>query len=168
MAGDMFIKIGSLQGESVDGATPSHQDEIDIIGWSFGATNPASWALGQGGQQSKPTFTDIHISKYCDKSSMALWNACATGKHFPDGTITCRKAAGDNNKVEYLVIKLTDVVITSIQFNGSGTEQYVHESVTLTSAQIDQAYTLQQQADGSGGGKAEFVYDLQKQTATLS
>jgi type VI secretion system secreted protein Hcp len=164
MAGDMFLKIGDLQGESTDGAKPSHQNEIDIIGWSFGATNPASWALGQGGQQSKPTFTDIHISKYCDKASMALWNACATGKHFAEGKITCRKAAGDDNKVEYLKITLTDVVVTSVQFNGSGSEQYLHESITLTSAKVKQEYSLQQEATGSAGGASTFTYDLQKQT----
>jgi hypothetical protein len=80
MAGDMFLKIGSLTGESVDGAK---NDWIDITGSSFAITNPTV----QGGQQSKPTFTDIskysdkssmslwNASKYCDKSSMSLWNA---------------------------------------------------------------------------------------------
>jgi hypothetical protein len=43
MAGDMFLKLEGLDGESVDEASPSHKKEIDIIGWSFGGTNPASF-----------------------------------------------------------------------------------------------------------------------------
>ncbi|MCC8936302.1 hypothetical protein CI1B_63800 [Bradyrhizobium ivorense] len=166
MAGDMFLKLDGIKGESIDDAKPAHKDEIDIIGWSFGVSNPASFALGQGGQQSKPTFSDFHISKYVDKASAALMNAAATGKHFKDGKITCRKAAGES-KLEYLIIKLDEVLITSVQHSGSGSEQYVHESVTLTCGAID--FTYQGQADITGGaeGNFEFTYDLQKQTSNL-
>jgi type VI secretion system secreted protein Hcp len=167
MAGDMFLKLSDIKGESVDQANPSHQDEIDVIGWSFGLTNPASFALGQGGQQSKPTFSDLHITKYVDKATAALCNAAATGKHIKDGILTCRKAIGDNDKLEYLKWTLTDVLVTSVQHSGSGGEQYVHESVSLTCAVVELTYQVQ--ADlGSGAGNFDFQYDLQKQTAKVS
>ena len=168
MAGDMFLKLEGIKGESIDEASPSHKEEIDIIGWSFGVSNPASFALGQGGQQSKPTFSDFHISKYVDKASATLMNASATGKHFASGKITCRKAAGGNDKLEYLVIKLTEVLVTSVQHSGSGSEQYVHETVTLTCGVIELTYQGQQDADGTAAGNFDFTYDLQKQTASLA
>jgi len=94
MAGDMFLKLEGLDGESVDEASPSHNKEIDIIGWSFGGTNPASFAMGQGGQQSKPVYTDFHITKVCDSASVKLLRAMTGGQHIDKGKITCRKATG--------------------------------------------------------------------------
>ena len=168
MPGDMFLKLEGIKGESVDEALPSHKDEIDIISWSVGVSNPASFALGQGGQQSKPTFSDFSITKYVDKASAALMNACATGKHFDSGQITCRKARGGSDKLEYLVIKLTDVLVTSVHHSGSGNEQYVHENVSITCAVIEVTYQGQADADGSPAGNFDFQYDLQKQTAKLT
>lgn len=168
MAGDMFLKLEGIKGESVDEATPSHKDEIDIISWSFGVSNPASFALGQGGQQSKPTFSDITITKFVDKATAAMLNAVATGKHFKSGQITCRKARGDNDKLEYLVVKLTDVLVTGLHQSGSGHEQYVHENVSISCAKVEFTYQGQADADGSPAGNFDFVYDLQKQTGNLT
>jgi type VI secretion system secreted protein Hcp len=165
MAGDMFLKIDGLKGESVDEAKPTHKDEFDIISWSVGVSNPASFALGQGGQQSKPVWSDFSITKYVDKGTASLMNACASGKHFATGQITCRKAIGDSNKLEYLVIKLQDLLVTGVHHSGSGHEQYVHENVSLTCAVIDWNYQGQADADGTSAGNFEFVYDLQKQTS---
>jgi type VI secretion system secreted protein Hcp len=162
MAGDMFLKLEGLDGESVDEASPSHKKEIDIIGWSFGGTNPASFALGQGGQQSKPVYTDFHITKVCDSSSVKLLRAMTGGQHIDKGKITCRKAIKDSNKLEYLTIDLDDVQVTGVQFSGSGHDQFLHETVSLTAAKFKAVYTLQDD-DGNAGPKTELEYDLQKQ-----
>jgi type VI secretion system secreted protein Hcp len=162
MAGDMFLKLDGIDGESIDDASPSHNNEIDIIGWSFGGTNPASFALGQGGQQSKPTFTEFNISKVCDKASVTLMRAMAGGQHIKSGKITCRKAIKDSDKLEFLVIELTDVQVTNIQWSGAGSEQFVHEAVSLTSAQFKASYKLQQDL-GSAKGGVDLTYNLQTQ-----
>src|SRR5579871_5482574 len=112
--------------------------------------NPASFALGQGGQQSKPNCSDFQNMKNVEKASTALIRAVATGVHFDSGKITCRKARGDNDKLEYLVIDLTDVLVTGVHQSGSGHEQYVHESVSLTCANVKFTYTPQ--ADDTGQG----------------
>ena len=39
MAVDMFLKIGDILGESVD---KTHKDEIDVLAWSWGASNTGS------------------------------------------------------------------------------------------------------------------------------
>ena len=36
----------------------------------------------------KVSVQEIHVTKIVDKSSPNLFGACATGKHFPTGTIT--------------------------------------------------------------------------------
>ena len=165
MAGDQFLKLEGIEGESIDEATPSHNKEIDIIGWSFGGTNPASFALGQGGQQAKPTFTEFHVTKVCDKASVTLMRAMAGGQHIASGKITCRKAIKDSDKLEFLVVELTDVQVTNIQWSGSGSEQFVHETVSLTSAQFKASYKLQQDT-GSASGGVDLTYNLQTQKVT--
>jgi len=162
MAGDMFLKLSSVDGESLDEASPSHKNEIDIIGWSFGGTNPASYALGQGGQQSKPTFTEFHVTKYTDNASVTLLRALSGGKHIPSAKITCRKSISDSDKLEYLIVELTDVSVTNIQFTGSGSEQYLNETVSLAAAQFEVKYSLQKDA-GSAGGVNNVTYNLQTQ-----
>jgi type VI secretion system secreted protein Hcp len=165
MAGDMFLKLEGIDGESIDDANPSHKNEIDILGWSFGGTNPASFAVGMGGQQSKPTFTEFHITKVADAATVKLLRAMSGGQHIPTGKITCRKAIKDSDKLEYLVIDLTDVQVTNVQWSGSGSEQFMHETVSLTAAEFKSTYKLQQDK-GAAGGSTEFKYNLQTQKAT--
>ena len=45
MAMDMFIKIGELKGESRDKV---HNDEIDVLAWSWGISNSGSAQVGGG------------------------------------------------------------------------------------------------------------------------
>jgi type VI protein secretion system component Hcp len=51
-------------------------------------------------------------------ASPSLMKACATGKHYPAVTITCRKAGGTQQ--EYYTVKLEDAVISSVQRNADG------------------------------------------------
>jgi type VI secretion system secreted protein Hcp len=46
MASDMFIKIGSIKGESKDSV---HEDEIDILSWDWGMSQSGSMHVGGGG-----------------------------------------------------------------------------------------------------------------------
>ena len=46
MAGDMFLDIEGVQGESKDEA---FKNKIDIDSWSFGCTNAGSMGRGGGG-----------------------------------------------------------------------------------------------------------------------
>ncbi len=52
-------------------------------------------------------------------ASSRLMRACATGVHFKEAKITMRKAGGGQH--EYLVIKMSDVLVSSYQVNGDGT-----------------------------------------------
>ena len=67
--------------------------------------------------------------------------------------------------LEYLVIDLEDIQVTGVQFSGSGHDQFLHETVSLTAATFKATYTLQDD-DGNAGAKVELKYDLQKQKVT--
>lgn len=154
MAVDMFIKIGDIKGESADKA---HKDKIDVLAWSWGMSNSGSAHTGGGAGAGKVNVQDLSITKYIDKSSTDLMLAACNGKHFKDALLIVRKAG--EKPVEYLKIKLTDVLITSVSTGGSGGEDRLTENVSLNFAKVSVDYTPQKQ-DGSADSTLNMGWDI--------
>jgi type VI secretion system secreted protein Hcp len=114
MAVDMFLKLDGIKGESHD---ERHPDEIEILSFSWGMNQTGSFATGGGGGAGKVAVHDISVTKRIDVSTPLLMKSCATGKHITEGLITVRKAG--EKPVEYLKIKLTDILISSVQMSGN-------------------------------------------------
>jgi type VI secretion system secreted protein Hcp len=153
MAQDIFARIGDIKGESLDAR---HKDEIDVLAFSWGVAHTPSSGAGTG----KAIFEDLSIEHRIDKATPALFEACATGRHIKDATITHRKAG--QGQQEYLTIKLTDVVIAGVSHTGA-TDQPYSEIVNLTFAKVDLEYRPQK-ADGSLGTGLHFKFDLNAHT----
>jgi type VI secretion system secreted protein Hcp len=152
MASDIFAKIGDIKGESVD---DKHKDEIEVLSFSWGATNDATKAHGGGGGTGKATFQDLSFQHHIDKASPMLLKACATGEHVKDATITHRKSG--KSQQEYLIIKMNDVIITGVSFSDATGGS--SENVTLAFAKVDLEYKPQK-ADGSLEAGIHFKYDI--------
>ena len=153
MAVDIFAKIGDIKGESQD---DTHKEEIEVYTWSWGVSQAGTMSSGGGGGAGKASFDEISISHDVDKASPNLMKACASGKHFPEATITARKA-GEGQK-EYLVVKLSDVMITSVKATGNGGGD-IGETVTMQFAKVELEYKPQKK-DGSLDAGLFFKYDL--------
>jgi type VI secretion system secreted protein Hcp len=138
MAVDMFMKIGGLKGEAQD---KIHKDEIDVLSWSWGVSNSGSAHVGLGAGTGKASVQDLSFTKWMDKSSTPLMLACCKGQHFPQASLTVRKA-GDK-PVEYCKIKLEEVIITSVSTGGSGHDDRLTEHVTLNFGKVSVDYTPQ-------------------------
>ena len=152
MATDIFAKLGDIKGESLD---DKHKDEIEILSWSWGVTNAVTVA-GTGAGQGKASFNDLSFTHKIDKASPVLMQACATGVHLKEATITHRKAG--KGQQEFLVIKMNDVIVTAVMdAEGKGGEGA--EAVSLAFAKIDVAYRPQK-SDGSLDAGIHFKYDL--------
>ena len=156
MASDIFAKIGDIKGESLD---DKHKDEIEVLSISWGVTNAGSMAHGSGGGEGKATFHDLSFTHNVDKASAVLMQDCATGTHIKEATITHRKAG--KGQQEYLIVKMNDVIITSVTNGGSGGEN-VSENVSLAFAKVAIEYKPQK-ADGSLDAGIFFKYDLKAQ-----
>ena len=155
MAVDMFLEIKEVPGES---SKKSHEGQIDIVSFSFGAVQHGSFARGgPGGGSGKAEFHDISIVKEVDKSSPKLFQACAAGTHFPKSTIYVRKA-GDK-PLEYYKVELSDLIVSSVQNSGSASGDAVMESVTLNCAKINFTY-VEQDAKGGAGKTVTAGYDV--------
>jgi len=153
MALDIFAKIGDIKGESLD---DKHKDEIEVLSYSWGVTNPGSVGPpGGGGGVARAHFQDLSIVHNVDRASPQLIQACASGIHLKDATITLRKAG--QVQQEFLVIKMNDVLVTRVTQAGTR-DQSVPETVSLAFAKIDVEYTPQA-PDGVVTG-IHFKYDF--------
>ncbi|MDO8478516.1 MAG: type VI secretion system tube protein Hcp [Candidatus Rokubacteria bacterium] len=153
MAPDIFAKIGTIKGESLDA---KHKDEVEVLSWSWGVSQTGGTGQGGGGGSGKASFSDFHLAHHIDKASPLLMAACATGKHIKDATITARKAG--KGQQEFLIIKMNDILITSVQPSLSDGEVGV-EGVTLKPAKVDLEYRPQK-PDGSLDAGVHFKYDI--------
>jgi type VI secretion system secreted protein Hcp len=156
MAVDIFLKLGDIKGEAQD---DKHKDEIDILAWSWGMSQSGTTHMGSGGGAGKVNVQDISITKYIDKSTPLLAKACCKGTHIKDGLLIVRKA-GDK-PLEYLKIKLDEVMVTHISTGGSGGEDRLTENVTLNFREFQLSYVPQSKV-GAADPAVEMKWDISK------
>ena len=153
MAVDMFLKLDGIKGESKD---DKHKEEIHIESFSWGLSQTGAHGAGGGGGAGKVAVHDISITKFLDKASPTLMLDCCSGKHIASGLITVRKA-GDK-PLEYLKIKLTDILVSGVQHAGHGSD-LLTENVTLNFAKFHMEYQ-EQKPDGTGTPAGEMGWDV--------
>jgi len=156
MATDYFLKLDGIKGESADA---KHKDEIDILSFSWGAVQTGVGAVGGGSGSGKVSFQDLHFVMKLNKSSPTLLQNCATGKHIPNALITARKAG--EKQVEYLKIKLTEVLVSSYQSGGSQGDEIPMDQVSLNFSTINIEYA-DQNKDGSLNPPTLASWDLKQ------
>lgn len=161
MAIDTFLLIDGVKGESTDS---KHKDWIEVSSYSAAAVPPASATAAE-----KPGVSqhgDLVLSKHVDSASPKLQQLCSSGKHISKATIEVMRASGDK-PVKYLVIEMTDVVISSVspqikpkieRPSGKAGADLPTESISLNYGTIKWTYTQQKRADGAAAGK--MVGDL--------
>jgi len=155
MAMDMFIKFTpEIKGESKD---KSHSKTIDVLAWSWGMSNSGSAQTGGGAGSGKVNVQDLSFTKYIDSATSPLMLAACNGKHYDEALLIVRKAG--ESPVEYVKIKMTEVLITSVSTGGSGGEDRLTENVTLNFAKVHVDYTPQDDK-GKAGTAIPFNWDI--------
>lgn len=161
MAIDMFLDLGgAVKGESVD---KQYSGKIDISSYHWGLSQSGTFHQGTGGGAGKVSVKDIQVEKLVDSATPVLMNYSAQGKHFDTGKLIVRKAGG-SSPVEYVVIELKNVLISSVDHMGQHGDDRLRELVTLNFAQVKFTYTPQN-SDGSKGAAIDFKWDVAKNTA---
>jgi len=152
---DYFLKIDGIDGESSDA---KHKGEIDVLAWSWGATNSGDHATGGGGGAGKVSMNDFTFTMAINKATPTLVLHCANGKHIKQGILCCRKAGGE--QMEYLKITMTDLLVSSYQTGGSGASNVIPtEQFTLNFAKIEYEYKPQK-ADGTLDAPVKAGWDV--------
>ncbi len=155
MAVDYFLKLDGIPGESTD---HKHKDEIDLLSWSWGASQSGTMATGGGGGAGKVNMQDFHFVMKVNKATPKLILACASGQHIKTAVLTCRKAGKDQQ--EFLKYTFSDVLVSSYQTGGSSSgDEIPMEQVSLNYAKMELEYKAQK-ADGTLDGGIKSGWDL--------
>ena len=136
---EMFLCIDGLKGES---QSVRHKDCIDVLAWSWGASNSGSTHIGGGGGAGKANFQDISITKYIDTSSPDLLKHVADGRLlakfelfiYKAGCVDCKDWPSHRLEAE-------DTIVTSVSSGGSGGESRLTENISLNFAKYTYCYT---------------------------
>jgi type VI secretion system secreted protein Hcp len=142
------------------GPSTSKQDAIDILSFSFGASQTSTIGVGSSGGESRSgraNLSDVSIMKVVDKVSPLLFDDCVTGNYLKKVDIIYDKPMGDAQE-EYYKIHMEDALITSIQHSGS--QENPMESVTFAYSKIKVSYNPEQ--DGSLKGFIDKGFDVLK------
>jgi type VI secretion system secreted protein Hcp len=149
MAQDIFMQIDGVDGESTDNA---HRNEIQIVSWSYGHRNSIVNGVVHGEIQ------DLLFTMYTNKASPKLLLACAMAMPLRSAKLTCRRAG--ENPVEYLRIKLSEILVSSFEIS-AGVEDFAVEQVALRFGRIEYEY-VPFNFDGSPGMKVLAAWDISK------
>lgn len=158
MAVDAFIKIGDIKGETKDAAKKDH---IDVLSWSWGMSQHGSFHMGGGGGAGKADVQDLSFTKFVDKATPTLMKYCCKGEHIKEAVLTVRKAGG-KKPLDYIILKLEKVIVSSVSTGGSGGEDLLTENITLNFAKFKYEYQPQKDDGAKEGGAIPFEFDIVK------
>ncbi len=161
---DMWLKIegNDTVGEAQDKV---HKDWIDVLAWSWGGSQSGTFHIGGGGGAGKANFQDLTVTKFTDKASPALLQAVASGRRFP--TVWLDVARGNGGTVvERLALR--DVTITSVSLGGTGSEDRLTESVSLSFTKVEKGYVALDTKTGKTDQARTFSYDRDKEVAEIT
>jgi type VI secretion system secreted protein Hcp len=153
LAGGAVVTVGSSSGLTINTPTLTPSSKVvgtveldlgrsslsfDLYSWSVPTTHSTT-----GGGSGKLGAKEFVLTKKVDKASPNLLKYCVNGKHIARGRITLRKSGGGGGAAgqPYLVIKLNQVLISSVQ--SSKSSDTPTESVSLNFGKIKYEYSHQ-------------------------
>lgn len=157
MAVNIHIKIDTIPGMSqIDGFA----DQIQVNSFSWGMSQVVNFQAAHGGGAGKANVHDLSFTHFVDKASPKLMQACCTGQHIAEATLTCRKVDGDSG-VDFLKIKLTDLLVSGVAPSGSNGDDTPMESVSLAFAKYEVEYQEQDNKGAKKGGPVKVGFNVQ-------
>jgi type VI protein secretion system component Hcp len=150
-AGDLyFLKLDGIDGE---GTTKGYEKWVDILDFSFGGSRDALNGTSTG----KAKETELRFQAEMSKASPLLLLSAFDGKVIKTGNLTVT----DGRLNAFLKIELVDVVVSSYQTGGAGSER-PEDSASLSFGKIKFSY-YPQNADGALETPVKMQWDLRSQ-----
>jgi type VI secretion system secreted protein Hcp len=150
---DLFLRLTSATGESVD---PAHAQDIELLSWQWGAANSSTTHVG-GAAAGKPTFQNLSLSKFVDRSTPVLMSAVAKGTHIERAILYVR--ATGPRPVEFYKVVCENLLVTSVQLGGHRSEDRLTEQVILNVQKIGVEY-VRIDAQGLPAAPERFSWDI--------
>jgi type VI secretion system secreted protein Hcp len=148
---NMFVKIDGVKGETTD---KGHKDEIEMLGFSHGISQPTSSSRSSAGGATteRCIHQDFNFTKMMDLSTCDLIQYCCSGKSIKTVTVSCYRADDSGKDILYIKYTMKKCIVSSISVGGSGDTPT--ENISLNYASIEWDYTQQKEGGGSAGKKA--------------
>ena len=141
-ATNMYIQFEqpSIAGTST---ADGHKNEIEILAWKHGFTQPTSPTRSTAGSGTveQVTHQNFTFTKYLDSATDDLLKNCWSGRQFAKVTLSCYRADGatDNKPVKYLTVVMQNVVISNFSVSGGAGDVPV-ENVSLDYGSVTYTY----------------------------
>jgi type VI secretion system secreted protein Hcp len=136
MAVDYFLKLDGVEGESSDA---NFKNQIQLMSWSWGASQVSSVAGTGGSGAGKADLSDFSLMTYFDKSTPKFFKSIGLGTHIGSGTLSAVKSGSQGKP--YLKVDFAEIFVTSLQMSGSSEVPTVSISFTYNEIKID--YSVQ-------------------------
>lgn len=133
----IIVSIGDIEGGNTQAG---REGKIDGVAYSWSISNSKTLHDGIPAQEGVVTVQDLQFSKYTDKATPLLLEACAVGTVFPEATIDVWEPTPTGQEVIALTITMTNVVVTSVETTDkkiSSVLDRVTELVTLNFAEVE-------------------------------
>jgi type VI secretion system secreted protein Hcp len=160
--GDDGRRTGALTEAGVGGGyqleiagLPPSGEAMVIQAYSWGGS--ANATLGPGLTAGKVQINDLHVTKKIDKASPLLVKGLASGAHHTSATLSLYRGGAGEKPQKYLEYKMTDVLITSVQHEGTA-DDVPTETVSLAFEQLQ--ITVEDKDEGGALDKTTFQYNL--------
>ncbi len=132
----------AIEGETLDSFVKTKKG-FDIETFAFGVTNPVNVGSGTSGLGSgRAEFEKFSFTKKTDTATCATILSCCAGTHHDECHLIIRKggATSDTSGDEYIHVTMTDVVVESINWEGSDGDEAFSDNVTIAYAEIKFEY----------------------------
>jgi type VI secretion system secreted protein Hcp len=150
-----FLKIDEIPGESRDA---QHAGEIDVESWSWGESNPSTGASGTGSASGHVQMRELVFAAPVSRASPKLLLACAAAQRVRSAVLSARRPGAAPPR-DFLVISLSDVVVTSYDVVSRELGSGVVDRVSLHFAKIQVEYRPQA-ADGTAVPPVKVGWDV--------
>lgn len=152
----IYLKFGNVKGNvTADG----YAGQIAIMSADFGVTRSVSMEAGNlsNRESSKPTLSQIGITKKADNSVAALFKEALTGSAGQEAVLTFVRTGSDKVQ-EFMAYKLSNCIISSYNISAVGDEEPT-ESLTLSYSAIEVSYK-DHDASNKSGNPQRVSYDV--------
>lgn len=132
MAVDYFLKLDTVEGESTD---EKHKNQIQLLSFSWGASNMSSVSGTGGSGAGKADLADFSVMTFFDKATPKLFKGLCLGTHFKTGTVEAIKSGAEGKP--YLKLDFKELFCTSVQISASSEIPSVSLSFSYNEIKVD-------------------------------
>ena len=152
---DFFLKLDGIDGESV---SKGHEKWIEIQSFSWGVSNTSTIGSTGGAGTGKAAPADFTLQLPFSIASPSLFKKAVSGQSITEGTLSLARSGRQTS--DFLKWKLSDILISSYQVEGSGDGPF--DQISLKFMKIEVAYSTQN-PDGTPGVTVSEGWDFLKE-----